>query len=103
MHKVKISVLKRLNPHQVFGEELPATPVEQPFGPCQAFKDGQEFIVDSPRMPQDFPCSSAWQTIYHYIRELLWDVDIPWYKEGNVVIPSCIDGLRPVIFKLERI
>lgn len=30
-------------------------------------------------------------------------MDIPWYKEGNVDVPSYMDGLRPVIFKLERI
>lgn len=102
-NRVKITVLKRLDPHEIFGENLPAMPTQQPFGPCEAFEDGQEFIVDSPRMPQDFPCSSAWNMIYHYIRNLLWGMDISWHKEGNVDVPSYMDGLRPVIFKLERI
>jgi len=101
--KVKVTVLRRFSPSEVFGDKLPVTPVDN-LGACEAFKDGQEFIVDSARMPADFPCSSAWQSsIYWYVRAFLWGAEIPGYKESSVVVPSCIDGLRPVIFKVERV
>jgi hypothetical protein len=53
MSGVKTLVPKRLNRNEIFGEELRATPVQQPFCLCEGFKDGQEFVVESSRMPQD--------------------------------------------------
>jgi len=29
--------------------------------------------------------------------------DFPWFKEKGIAISCCSDGLRPVVFKLERI
>jgi uncharacterized repeat protein (TIGR04076 family) len=97
--KIKITVLKRLDPKQVF----PTSPVTltQPTGPCEKFKDGQTFIVENLIMPQDF-CPMAWLTIANNVRLLSYGCNFPWFKEEGVTINSCIDGLRPVIFKLER-
>ena len=100
IHKVKITVLKRFHPSDVF-ETSPVTS-ETPFGECELFKDGQEFIVENMSMPEGF-CNTAWISIYSNIRMLSFGFDLPWFKEKGVAVNSCIDGLRPVIFKLERI
>jgi len=100
LHKIRITVLKRFHPSEVFGKS-PVTPVE-PLGTCGLFEDNQEFIVENQRMPEGF-CTSAWASIYGNIRLLSFGGDLPWFKEKGVAINCCIDGLRPVIFKLERV
>ncbi len=100
MRKVKITVLKRFSPSKVFPES-PVTPVE-PMGACELFKDGQEFVVERLQMPKDF-CTSAWVTIYGNVRLLAFGGNLPWFKEKGVAVNCCMDGLRPVVFKLERI
>jgi uncharacterized repeat protein (TIGR04076 family) len=99
LHKVKITVLKRFNPSEVFSKS-PVTSVE-PMGACERLKDGQEFIVDQLEMPKGF-CTSAWVSIYGNVRLLAFGGSLPWFKEKGVAVNCCIDGLRPVIFKLER-
>jgi uncharacterized repeat protein (TIGR04076 family) len=100
IHKIKITVLKRFSPSEVF-KTSPVTPVET-FGACETFKEGQEFIVENMNMPEGF-CTTAWISIYSNVRFLSFGCDLPWFKEKGVAVNSCIDGLRPVIFKLERI
>ena len=100
LRKVRITVLRRFSPSEVFPES-PVTPVE-PMGACELFKDGQEFIVERLQMPKDF-CTSAWVTIYGNVRLLAFGGNLPWFKEKGVAVNCCMDGLRPVVFKLERI
>jgi uncharacterized repeat protein (TIGR04076 family) len=101
LHKVKITVLKRFSPSEVF-KTSPVTPAG-PLEACELFRDGQEFIVgEDLRMPEGF-CTSAWVSIYSNVRLLGFGGDLPWFKEKGVAVNCCIDGLRPVIFKLERI
>lgn len=98
--KVKITVLKRFSPTEVF-EKSPVTPVK-PLGACELFRDGQEFFVDEDgKMPEGF-CTSAWHTIFSDVRILSFGGNPPWFKEKGVDINCCTDGLRPVVFKLER-
>jgi len=99
LHKVKISVLKRFHPSEVF-DKSPVTSHTREA--CNLFKDGQEFIVENLEMPEGF-CTSAWVSMYGIIQLLSFGGDLPWIKEKGVAISCCIDGLRPVIFKLERI
>ena len=99
LHKIKITVLKRFSPSEVF-KKSPVTPVAS-FGACELFKDGQEFIVENLRMPEGF-CTSAWVSIYSNVRLLGFGGNLPWFKEKGVAVNCCIDGLRPVIFKIER-
>ena len=101
IHEVKITVLKRFHPKDVF-EESPATPVE-PLGACEIFTDGQEFTSKGGGMPEGFPCTTAWLTLYPGVRVLSFGGDMPWFKEKGISITCCPDGLRPVIFKVERI
>jgi len=100
IHKVKITVLRRFHPSEVF-EKSPVTS-KTSFGKCQHFKNGQEFIVENMNIPKDF-CNTAWLAIYNNVRLLSFGFNLPWFKEKGVAVNSCIDGLRPVIFKLERI
>ncbi len=100
-NKVKITVLRRFKPSEVF-KTSPVTPVNPPEA-CGRYIDGQEFIVfEDLRMPEGF-CASAWNSIYCNIKILSFGGNLPWFKEKGVTINCCIDGLRPVIFKLERI
>lgn len=99
LHNVKITVLKRFHPSEVF-EESPAT--SHATEACSLFKDGQEFVVKNLEMPEGF-CTSAWVSMYGNVRLLSFGGDLPWIKEKGVAVNCCIDGLRPVIFKLERI
>ncbi len=100
LHKVKITVLKRFHPSEVF-ETSPVTPVG-PFGACELFRNGQKFIVENLKMPEGF-CTSAWVSIHSNVRLMSFGGNLPWFKEKGVAINCCLDGLRPVIFKLERI
>ena len=100
LHRVRITVLRRFKPSEVFAKS-PVTLVS-PMKECGIFKDGQVFIVEDMKMPEGF-CTSAWVSIYCNVRLLGYGGNLPWYKEKGVAINCCTDGLRPVIFKLERI
>lgn len=50
IHKVKITILRRFHPAEVF-EKSPVTS-ETSFGACELFKEGQEFIVENMSMPK---------------------------------------------------
>jgi uncharacterized repeat protein (TIGR04076 family) len=99
--RVKITVLKRFKPSEVF-EKSPVTPVTPP-AVCEIFADGQEFLVgEDGEMPKGF-CAPAWQTILSNVRTLAFGGNFPWFKERGVSVNCCYDGLRPVVFKLERV
>lgn len=100
-NKVKITVLRRFHPSEVF-KTSPVTPVE-PLEACEVFRDDQVFVVDTNgRMPQGF-CTTTWNTLFCDIRTLAFGGNLPYYKEKGIAIRCCPDGLRPVVFKLERI
>ena len=95
--KVKITVLRKLNTgdiRQEYGENVE--------GECPAFEVGQEFVVEDLAMPNGF-CPWAWADIQRDIVHLALNGDIPWIKKKGTMISCCTDGLRPVIFKIERI
>jgi uncharacterized repeat protein (TIGR04076 family) len=98
--KLKITVLKRQDPKDIF-DEYPVAKQDW-FVPCGLYEDGQEFILDGLTMPEGF-CGSAWQTIYPTVRTLAFGGNLPYFDEEGVSITCCADGMRPVIFKIERI
>ena len=100
-HKVKITVLKRTKPSEMF-DKSPVT-LLHPMGPCERYNDGQEFVVGSDLKRPEGLCVWAWYPIYPLVTALIYGGTFPWYKEKDVAISCCSDGLRPVIFKLERI
>ena len=100
--KVKITVIKKLGTTQIFGKRLPevADSVEEV---CDALKEGQEFIVpENGSYPQGF-CTWAWNDIYPEVTTLRLGGNFPFMKKEGMIYSSCSDGVRPVIFKLERI
>ena len=100
-NKLKITVLKRLDPKDLF-ETYPVAEQEW-FVPCSVHEDGQEILVDENlRMPEGF-CPSAWQTIYPNVRTLGFGGNLPYFDEEGVAVTCCADGMRPVLFKIERI
>jgi len=98
-HKLKITVLKRFKPSEVFKEDqVKGAPIEA----CTVFKDGEEFMVETGEMPKGF-CSWAWDDIYKAVNVLRFGGEFPWFEDKGVSVNCCTDGLRPVVFKIERI
>jgi uncharacterized repeat protein (TIGR04076 family) len=103
MPRCKITVLKR-----TFHQDLVNTYLEEecrPQGPCECFHDGQEFIVDPSKPPQEFHnrCPWAWADIYKAIVNVASGMNLIGAKQPGFVIASCHDWFRPVIFKIERL
>ena len=100
-YKLKITVLKRMEPSEIF-EEMPVK--EQDWMvPCRRYTDGQEIIVEENlQMPEGF-CQSACVAIFPTIRTLGFGGNLPYFDERGTAISCCTDGMRPVIFKIERI
>lgn len=73
-------------------------------GPCEMFKEGQEFISDAVSgMPQGF-CPWAWDDIYKVLVAYFTNGSFGmWTEGGDVIIACCTDGTRPVYFKIEKI
>lgn len=102
--KVKITVLKRVDPSVIFDRDVPNMPgTDKPYTICSAFEEGQEYVVglDGNR-PEGF-CGWAWRDVYKDVSVLRFGGDFtPWVPEGTQ-ITCCTDGIRPVSFKMERI
>jgi len=113
MSKVKVTVIKKSSIREMFGNNLPVG-INQDMltEQCHVFKVGQEFIIDaSPnaqpdqsweKCPAGF-CPWAYADIQRDIVHLIFGGSYPWVKEKGVAISCCTDGLRPVVFKIERI
>ena len=98
--KLKITVLKKTDPKQIFGGD---SPIGGPTGVCSVLEEGQEFVVDARvRMPEGF-CHWAWNDINKKVITLMFGGDFPWMKEKGTSVACCTDGFRPVIFELRRI
>ncbi len=101
MSRVKITVIKKFSPIDVFGHEIYTTSGKK-VTTCGTFDEGQEFIVDHiSKMPEGF-CGWAWRDIYKDLSVLYFDGNFHGPEEG-VQYTSCSDGSKPVCFKLERI
>ena len=101
MKKVKITVLRKM-----FNEDLAKEYGAAGIRPCPMLREGQVFYADYAK-PDGF-CDEAWKAIYQYAfalshgagKEVFYYGD--WIRKPGVAICSCNDGLRPVIFKVER-
>ena len=100
MAKVKITVVKKLSNKDIFGDKPPLGFTNAPV--CDRLQEGQEFIVDGSTFPEGF-CCWAYADIQRDITHLRFGGDFPWMKEKGTVLSCCTDGVRPVIFKLERL
>lgn len=99
--RVKLTVLKRTAPSDLF-ETLPVKEQEW-MVPCPMYQDNQEMILDENlQMPEGF-CQSAWISIYPNVRTIGYGGNLPFFEEEGVAVSCCTDGMRPVIFKIERL
>lgn len=75
------------------------------FGSCPVFKVGQEILITGvDDIPKEFDCPWAWADIERDIALILYGGQPqPVLKNPNSMYSCCDEGLRPVIFKLERV
>ncbi len=96
--KLKITVIKTFTPEEVFGHEILRD--GKAIQAC-SYKVGEEFIVDNHLdRPKDF-CGQAWQDLYTTLMTYYYGGDYN-YPELGVTYQPCGDGIRPVIFKIEK-
>ena len=100
MPKIKITVVKKVNNKDMFGDNPPVAFTATP--ECDRVEMGQEFISNQGECPSGF-CSWAFADIQRDITHLRLGGDFPWIKDEGTMLSCCTDGVRPVIFKLERI
>ncbi len=100
--KIKITVQKKFTSKDVLGYDFKFTNgfvVKD----CVHVKEGQEFIVgDELEMPEGF-CKWAWIDIYRDVAVLTMGGT---FADGDLTgtkYSCCSDGLKPVVFYLERI
>lgn len=66
-------------------------------------KEGQVFIANGYKKPQDF-CDSAWESISPFVMTLSCggeNIYDGWMRNKKSAMISCNDGFRPVSFLLE--
>jgi uncharacterized repeat protein (TIGR04076 family) len=101
MKTVQITVLKR--EHYPDLVEQYAKPG---LGLCPRHQEGDVFESKSGGKPEGL-CDDAWRAMQHYVFALAAQAsDIyedRWLKSQKVIINTCPDGFRPVVFKLEAI
>ena len=101
MVKLKITVIKKFSPEDVFGHEM----IRQDTGkviPICSMKKGKDYIVeDIYKMPEDF-CPRVWHDTHDLITLFFYGGDME-YPEPGITYITCNDGVRPVVFKYEKI
>ena len=98
MADVKITVIKKLMTDEVFKEYARENMPEE----CTTMKEDVDYISKRMGMPEGF-CPWAWADIQRDVTHISLGGEYPWVKGDGVMITCCTDGLRPVVFKLERI
>jgi len=99
MAKVKITVVKR-DLYKDLAELYAANPAG--LVQCPLYADNQEFVLENTNMPEGF-CSWAWADIQRDVVAIASGANYRWIKDEGCLISCCTDGLRPVVFKIERI
>lgn len=87
-----------------FDEALSNEYAVEGFGPCQVHKTGDVYYANFMK-PQGL-CDEAWKAIHPFVFALCHGAedffDGTWINDPKTVIACCNDGLRPVVFKIER-
>lgn len=102
MAACRITVLRRMF-NQDLAEQYRRPDIETI--PCKFFTEGQEFVVeDLGHRPEAFPCDWAWNDIQKVLMAMQVGGDFGrWMKDPDTFIVCCTDGIKPVVFKLERL
>ena len=101
MSKCRITVVKR-----TLNQDLIDQYVEEgrtDFGHCQVYEDGQEFVIEGFPLKPDGFCDWAWADIHRDVVAVMFGGSYPWIEQPGTAITCCTDGLRPVVFCVERI
>jgi uncharacterized repeat protein (TIGR04076 family) len=103
MVQCKITVLKRMVNQELIDQYTGDLYRAEETAPCPYLHDAQEFMVDDPgTLPEGF-CAWAWANIHAQVMTITSGGDFaPWIQPGTA-IACCTDGLRPVVFKVERV
>ncbi len=102
MPKCKITVIKKS-----LNKALAKKYCGKKVGLCEIFKEGDEFITALEK-PNGF-CDWAWNDIHNCVEVIVTGGNFSkgvfegWMKDDNTIIACCTDGIRPVVFKIERI
>jgi uncharacterized repeat protein (TIGR04076 family) len=100
--RIRITVERKFSPSEVFGHEMKQASSGDAIPSCGFVEEGQEFIAENSfKMPDGF-CGWAWRDITVRLTkfDLIDDMDWP---ERDVTYVACGDGIRPVIFRVERL
>ena len=101
MSKCRITVVKRSLNQELIDAYVSET--RQNFEKCPVYEDGQEIIIEGfPLKPEGF-CDWAWADIHRDVTAVMFGGSYPWIRQPGTAITCCTDGLRPVIFKVEKI
>jgi len=101
MPKIKITVVKGFTAEEVFGDNVPDYFPESFVSPCPNHPAGQEFIMDNTlNCPEGF-CNWAYVDIQKDLVDLYLGSD--YYSDKRVNWVTCTDGMRPVVFRIERV
>ena len=99
MAKYKITVLKTT----VFQDLADQFVTDPDYGPCPVHQVGQTFLtggIFGNEMPEGF-CAQAWQSLVMPVNVLIGGGKVLGFDEKHIA--CCADGLRPVVFLLERV
>ena len=101
MPKCKITVIKK-----TLNEDLAKKYCGKEVGPCERFEVGDEFVAGLEK-PEGF-CDWAWNDILPCQLALLTGGSFSklfkgWMKDDRTMVACCTDGIRPVVFKIERV
>jgi len=100
-YNVRVTVIRKLDLSEVHGAENVGQ--ARNFAPtCSAFNVGDSFVIERGPHPEGF-CLQAFNDIYPWINAIRWGASFPWMEEEGTMVACCTDGLRPVVFRLERI
>ncbi|MFX1284205.1 MAG: TIGR04076 family protein [Promethearchaeota archaeon] len=101
MTTIKITVIKKFSPEEIFGQEIIRHSTGKAIPIC-SMEEGKEYFVESEyEMPDDF-CPRFWYDTHDIITMFICGGDFE-YPKPNVTYVPCRDGVRPVIFKIEKI
>ena len=99
MKKCRITV-KRISCYKDLMEQY-----ENPISNACDIKEGQVFIANGWKKPDDF-CDSAWDSISPFVMTLAHGGENfynGWMKNKKSAMISCNDGFRPVSFFIEAL
>ena len=100
--KIKITVIKKFSSKDVLGYDF-KFPNGSIVKDCPLVEEGQEFIVeDELTRPEGF-CRWAWVDIYKDVAILTMGGNFAEDELAGLKYSACSDGIKPVVFKLERI